>query len=192
MTKQHVISRSQYELLYPFTGDMSKIDISLWLILARNITTKSSRKGINWNASPEKHDTNWAHDLIRLREIRNYLFHVSAPELVGETFYEIRTELVHVLRRLGTTDSVIDYHMERDLDPEKTKISVLQIREQYLEEQNALLFQANRQKRHTRTLIVVLTVLAVLVTLAVSIVLSWFINQKTPCSKYVRRIAFSK
>ncbi|KAK2150985.1 hypothetical protein LSH36_380g02079 [Paralvinella palmiformis] len=188
MSKQRIITRSQYDVLYPFTGDMSTIDISLWLVLARNITMKSSRKGIIWNRSPEKHETLWAHDLIRLREIRNFLFHVSAPELVGEKFNEIRTELVHVLRRLGTSDAAIEDHMRRDLDPQQTKICVLQIREQYMEEQNVLLLQAAQHKRHTRIITVVLSLLAVIVLIGVSLPLGWYFSQQPPCTKYVRRI----
>ncbi|KAK2139763.1 hypothetical protein LSH36_1626g00024 [Paralvinella palmiformis] len=152
MTKKRIISRSQYELLYPFTGDLSKIDISLWLVLTRNITRKSSQKGISWFKSPEKHETLWTHDLVRIREIRNFLFHVSAPELVGEKFSEIKRELVSVLKRLGTTDDVINSHITRDLDPQQTKISELQIQEQYMEEQNVFLHEAAKHKRYTRLL----------------------------------------
>ena len=192
MTRQRVLSRSQYDVLYPFTGDMSKIDISLWLILARNVTPKSARKGINWSQSPERHETHWAHDLIRLREIRNFLFHVSAPELVGEKFAEIRAELVRVLRRLGTPDDVIEYQLNRDLDPQQTRISLHQIKEQYMEEQNALLFRSVQHKRHTRLLTAVVSVLAVLVFIGLTLVTSWYLSRRTPCSKFVQYIACGK
>ena len=186
------MSKRQYDVLYPFNGDTSRIDISLWLILARNITTKASRKGVNWLKSPEKHETLWAHDLIRIREIRNFLFHVSAPELVGERFYEIKAELFAVLRRLGTPDDVINDHMTRDLDPQQTELCVLHIREQYMEEQNALLQAAAQHKRHTRILIIVLSTLAVFVLTGFSIPLAWYLEQQAPCSKYVKQIMSSE
>ena len=108
---------------------MSTIDISLWLVLARNITAQRTRRGIDRGKSPERHELYWAHDLIRLKEIRNFLFHVSAPELVGEKSNEIKTELVRVLRRLGRSDDVISDHVFRDLDWQQTKLSVLRIQE---------------------------------------------------------------
>jgi len=192
LKRQRIMSDNQYDELYPFNGDTSRIDISLWLILARYITATKSRNGIDWRKSPETHEVLWAHDLIRLKEIRNFLFHVSAPELVGEKFNEIRSELVRVLRRLGTSDQVINDHMSRDLDPQQTKLSVLQIREQYMEDQNVLLREAAEHKKHTRILIVVLSLLAAFVLISISVPVAKYFDRKVPCSASIQRMTTSK
>ena len=188
-TKNKVISRTQYDALYPFTGDFNKIDIPLWMVLARNVTMKRHRKAVDWSKSPEPHHTNWTDDLIRLREIRNFLFHISVPELNEEKFNEVKTELIRVLRRLGSTDDVIHDHMTRDLDPQQTRICKLQIREQYMEEQNVLLQRSVEHKKHTRIFTAVLVVLALLVVVGVSVPVAWYLQQKRPCTPYIRGIS---
>jgi len=59
-------------------------DINTWVILARNVTNSTLAEK-EWNISKlqdmgEDLDR-WEHDIIRVRLIRNKLFHMNAPEM---------------------------------------------------------------------------------------------------------------
>ncbi len=128
LKKKCVISGAQYATLYP--GDnqkirISRIDMTLWLFLARNLTT--GRKSIKWNSSPGANDVKWQHDSIRIREIRNQLFHRYRPDLPDDVFGDLLFKVRGPLLRLGTHQDVIHNHLTRELDPVQTRICMLQV-----------------------------------------------------------------
>ena len=124
----------QYNTLYPNSGqvDQSVIDMTLWVVLARNITPDNQQ--YKWANEPHWDETQWQHDVIRIRLIRNRLFHRSGPQLTSDTYDNLRLELVHALKRLGCPDDVIDAHFARDLDAVETHRCVQQLREQVFDE----------------------------------------------------------
>ena len=134
LRKKRVLSKSQYDILYPSHDlvHLSNIDMTLWVILARNLT--KGRQHVRWNEYPDDRNITWQHDVIRLKEIRNKLFHLKAPELTVTDFQTFRDDVVCALRRLGSLEEVLHDHLSRDLDPEKTKMCCMQVREQCLEE----------------------------------------------------------
>ncbi len=128
LKKKCVISGAQYATLYPPNNQkvrISEIDMTLWLFLARNLTT--GRKSIKWNSPPRAKDVQWQHDSIRIREIRNQLFHRYRPDLPDDVFGDLLFEVRGALLRLGTHVDVIHDHLTRELDPVQTRMCQLQV-----------------------------------------------------------------
>ena len=100
--KNRIISEKQWRLLYPEhkNADVTGIDLTLWIVLLRNITRLNSRN-INWNDAPGPEQTEWYHDVLRIRETRNNLSHLMRPELDSESFDTLWNEMITALRRLN-------------------------------------------------------------------------------------------
>ena len=86
--KRKIITDAQMNILFPVNrnADLSRIDITLWIILLRNLVPASSVGRINWNRLPTDDDNDWFHDSIRIREKRKSLFHCNKPEIDPITF----------------------------------------------------------------------------------------------------------
>jgi len=96
-----IISEKQWRLLYPegHNADMTCIDLGLWVVLLRNITRLQSRN-INWNDAPGPEQTEWYHDVLRIKETRNNLSHLTRPEVDSDSFDALWNETTTALRRL--------------------------------------------------------------------------------------------
>ena len=73
--------------------ELRQLDINVWVILARNITV-TTLPSYRWNVSsldlldPELH-CQWEYDVIRIRLIRNTLFHLNTPSSIDDGQYQV-------------------------------------------------------------------------------------------------------
>lgn len=103
---KHTITEKQWQLLYPAqdNANIAKFDITLWFVLLRNVC--AIRGYVNWNEEPGCGQTEWYHDIMRIRDARNSLSHLTRPELDDESFRNMWDNIVEVLRRLDRFVSV--------------------------------------------------------------------------------------
>jgi len=99
---RRIISDKQWRLLFPDGSnvDPARIDLTLWIILLRNVARLGVRN-INWNEAPSANETEWYHDVLRIRETRNSLAHLLRPELDDDSFENLWNYVVMALRRLN-------------------------------------------------------------------------------------------
>ena len=70
------------------------------------------------------------HHIIRIRNMRNALFHQETAQLENDIFENMWAELSMAFVNLGTAQSVIDEYKTREMDPIQAMIHYIQIREQ--------------------------------------------------------------
>jgi len=104
LLRRRVISETQWCQLYPENSNVNvaKIDITLWITLLRNIIPLSRLgvRNIRWNEAPSDDETEWFHDVLRIKETRNSLAHMIRPELDNESFEKFWNYLSDALKRL--------------------------------------------------------------------------------------------
>jgi len=102
--RRRVISDKQWLLLYPENTnvDTARIDITLWITLLRNIVPLSRSEGRNIRRSkaPNEDETEWFHDVLRIKETRNSLAHLIRPEVDNESFDRLWRYITSALQRL--------------------------------------------------------------------------------------------
>ena len=174
LVRKNVLGEVQYEILFPDGGKGavtdSKIDMTLWVILARNITMGCNR--FKWNSTFSDNDKTWQHDVLRIKQIRNKLFHLNSAELRGESFTQMWGTLSDALLRLGTSQEQVDRYFEQDLDPHRIELCQGMIERQCLREHNDTL---SRSKRHHRAVLICL--LLILVGLLLEMLVSFVVIQ---------------
>jgi N-acetylmuramoyl-L-alanine amidase len=108
MKRLNKIHQEKWDLLFPTDGgppNVDKIDITLWVILARNVTVPFEGGKFKWgNKAPRECDVNWRHDVIRLREARNELSHITPDVLSEFNFKGIIDKVGPAIRRLGVSE----------------------------------------------------------------------------------------
>jgi DZIP3/ hRUL138-like HEPN len=99
--EKRIITEKQWRTLYPENAltDISHIDLTLWIFLLRNIT-KCRFRNVNWKEAPGPDQTEWYHDILRIKEIRNSLSHLPVPELDDESFEKLWNNITSALGRL--------------------------------------------------------------------------------------------
>jgi len=104
LLRRRVISEHQWQLLYPTQGnaDLALIDMTLWITLLRTVVpaSKLGARHVRWHAAPGDDQTEWYHDVLRIRETRNSLAHLIRPELDDDTFDRLWNYVAAALRRL--------------------------------------------------------------------------------------------
>jgi DZIP3/ hRUL138-like HEPN len=102
LREKRIISEKQWRLLYPHgrNADIARIDLTLWSVLLRNIT-KCRFRNVNWNEMPGPDQTEWYHDVLRVKETRNSLSHLLRPELDDESFRMLWNNITSAIRRLN-------------------------------------------------------------------------------------------
>jgi len=104
LLRRRVISEKQWLLLYPTNSNanLDRIDITLWITLLRNVVplAKLGARNVRWNEAPNEDETEWFHDVLRIKETRNSLAHLLRPELDNDSFENLWNYLSNALRRL--------------------------------------------------------------------------------------------
>ena len=183
------INSVQYEIIYPENSpepNYGAIDMTLLLFLARNLSR--GKNSINWNSAPKEIDIKWQHDAVRLKEIRNTLFHLVQPELNQSQFRNLWDSAVSALTRLGTPGDVIESYISRDIDPTRTRICMLQLREQVLEERYGVYTIEAKRRRQMYCFALLFSLLALLTAAIIVVPLVLFLRPVTPCDKYLIKI----
>ncbi len=170
------------QILYPRDGSVvneDDIDMTLWVLLARNLTL-GCRK-FKWKATFSDDDLEWQHDVLRVKEIRNALFHKKSPELTEDDFREMWYTLSKALKRLGASEAQLETRLSQDLDPQRIELHKLKMREQCLQETNHMLMCSIKSKKHNRFTFCILAAIMIGVIVAIAVPLVVF-KKVQPCS----------
>lgn len=103
LQSKRVLYSYQWETLYPPTGSSVKstdFDISLLDILLRNICGLHA-PATGWDKAPSSADKSMEADLIRIKQCRNNLAHITEFSLDEGDFQKTWTEIADALIRLG-------------------------------------------------------------------------------------------
>ena len=112
ITKCQGLFRKDIKLLYPADGASPKdflenLDLTLLAVIIKvfSVFKPSIKKG--WDNAPETDDTDSVSDIVRLRIMRNELYHSSLWAITNEMFEQMWTTLTDALIRLGAVDDSI-------------------------------------------------------------------------------------
>ena len=193
LRQKKVINMIQYNALFPDDSPQPQyeaIDMTLWILLARHLSR--GKNHINWTRQPNETNIKWQHDVLRIREIRNRLFHLAQPELNQAEFNILWSEAESALFRLGASPDTIQSYKSRDLDPMQTSLCLLQVREQVLEERHGVYMMEAKRRRHTCGFALLFALTALILTTIIVTPLVLFLKPKTSCGKYLQQISTSK
>jgi hypothetical protein len=195
LKKNGYISNAQYRLLCPQKGrnvDTTQFDINTWAVLVRNVTTTDLPKH-KWELAKlenlDENDDKWEHDVMRIRLIRNRLFHMTAPDMDDIEFTWLWREAVTASRRLNASIQPEPYLQLDVVNSDEMVRYELQIEVGYLEDVNHVI---QRELRQRRRLSVVWTAVVVLLFVALSfaIPLTWRLTLRQPdeCHTHMQTI----
>ena len=159
----------------------SLIDLSLWYTLIRNI---SALKSARWRSLEKKilkpNHTEPVHDVIRLRQFRNYLVHMSFSKLDNLEFDRIWKELSSALRRRGISQEDIDVYMnQQSFDPAQVMSNFIALQQQVQRDFQAQ-YEAERQKnKRTFVTMAVLYALLVIALVGAAVGTCWWVYTKS-------------
>ena len=123
-TRGRVITQEQWDLLYPHVPllpNSSNFDITLWMVLLRNICNLPSPSN-GWDQDPSASDNTLSANLVRLRLFRNRLRgHIVSTSLSEDDFNTYWQEVENILVALGCPKSEIDKRKTESLDPSLVK-----------------------------------------------------------------------
>ncbi|XP_046858502.1 uncharacterized protein LOC124451946 [Xenia sp. Carnegie-2017] len=108
--KFKVISKEQWNLLYPSTGspDIEHFDISLLTVLLRNICCLTAPHS-GWNNLPSSSDTSISANIARIKFYRNEVYgHITTTSLKDSEFEYLWQEISKALVGLGIQQTEID------------------------------------------------------------------------------------
>ena len=179
----------QYKLLYP-PGNLpvneEAIDLTLWIFLMYNITANARK--MKWSTNPRAKQKEYWHDIQRLKNIRNRLAHIPKAELSEEKFWDLWEETKMVLLRLDVSEDNIDGYLVRDLEPEKARQAVQEIKEQYLSDLGVLL---DARRNENRKLKIILAVICILIVISVVVSISVALRIAKPWSSCAKHIKYA-
>ncbi|XP_046862672.1 uncharacterized protein LOC124456232 [Xenia sp. Carnegie-2017] len=108
--KFKVISKEQWDLLYPSTGspDIEKFDISLLTVLLRNICGLTTPHG-GWDELPSSSDTSISANIARIKFYRNKVYgHITTTSVNDSEFEYLWQEISKALVGLDIQQTEID------------------------------------------------------------------------------------
>ncbi len=179
LRRRKVILAANFDILYPPNQGSLKerdVDISLWLILARNLCPS---RNINWSAAPRSRDLEWQHDVIRIRDIRNDFFHMPTADITSHAYQILVNRLQGPLTRLGTPQTDLDSYLIGDLDPKVIAKCRATIKAQCLED-----MLAGKEQNIRRIWIFFGILVILIITLGVIISLVFTIMKEKPCAAF--------
>ena len=119
--KPRVINNSQWDLLYPPSGnppDSKTFDVTLLAVLFRNICPPLSAPKTGWNAMPVDGDRSTEANIVRIKFFRNEIFaHVTSTQLDSATFQSLWKKVSQALLDLNISQEDIDELKTRPLEP---------------------------------------------------------------------------
>ena len=135
------IFRKQYDLLTNTTPDVEEFDISLLVVVFRNICPNVPAPILGWNVKvPDVNDFSLAADLLRLRNIRNEVYaHRSSTKVTNVVFETLWLDLSDIIERISIHGSgkhqgirqTILVLKQQTLDPKNDKMPMLDILENW-------------------------------------------------------------
>lgn len=188
---RNIINMTPGGILYPETGqtiNRDGIDLTLWVILLRHVTTNAKSINKKWTEDPQIWQRKYWHDIQRLKRIRNKLAHNAKAELEEDSFRKIWQEAEEVLLRLNVPASTINNYLERDIDPERARKVVQGLKDQFLNDLSALLIQSKSANRKLKIMLCVIAVV-IIILVTVSVVVPFFVlKQWTSCANNIQYV----
>ena len=145
ITKCQGLFRKDKKLLYPTDGARPKdllgnVDLTLLAVIVKafSVFKPSTRKG--WDNAPETDDKDPVSDIVRLRIMRNDLYHSPLWAITNEKFEKKWTTLTDALIRLGAVgDSIHEVRTYRFTQPrEQHKAYTKMITEQFSRDKDSV------------------------------------------------------
>ena len=192
--RRRLISVAQMKILYPdgTNADLSRIDITLWIILLRNLVPEASVTRFNWNRAPTDDETDWFHDVVRILETRNSLFHCQRPEMDADTFERQWNFVTAALRRLNVNVDADAYRHAEVRNRDAVKVAYQEIvQEVMLEKMTSLEEQLASQRHHVYALSSLFFGVLVVGT-ALVIALVYAFRQPPTCERFLQYEAIGK
>ncbi|XP_046857554.1 uncharacterized protein LOC124450948 [Xenia sp. Carnegie-2017] len=137
--KFKVISKEQWNLLYPSTGspDIEHFDISLLTVLLRNICCLTAPHG-GWNNLPSSSDTSISANIARIKFYRNKVYgHISTTSVDDSEFECSWQEISKALVGLGIQQTEIDELKKAPLTTDEA-IYIEMLKEWYKKEEQLI------------------------------------------------------
>ncbi|XP_070561657.1 NACHT, LRR and PYD domains-containing protein 1 homolog [Ptychodera flava] len=119
-----IINDTQWRLMYPTppaAANSEQFDITLLMILLRNICGLKSPNDHVWTRPPYSSDVSVEADLVRMREFRNKLQHMPGTTIKDSEFERLWFDISVVLVRLGAKQNDIDELKLVSMDPSETE-----------------------------------------------------------------------
>ena len=119
--RYNVITQPQWNLLFPASGtpDVENFDITLLAILLKNICGLCPPL-TGWNTMPLAADTSMGANIVRIKLLRNHVYHHTAScQLDDSTFEKLWQEISKPLVNLGIPQHDIDEMKVAPLNPEE-------------------------------------------------------------------------
>ncbi|XP_046857557.1 uncharacterized protein LOC124450950 [Xenia sp. Carnegie-2017] len=124
LKNKRVISKEQWELLYPSNGsspDIEKFDISLLTVLLRNICRLAPPNG-GWD-NPSPSDTSISANIARIKYYRNKVYgHITTTTVDDSEFEHLWKEISKSLVALGIQQTEIDEAKKAPLSPDDVEM----------------------------------------------------------------------
>lgn len=188
LLNRNIVNMEQIAILYPEDGciNLDKLDLTLWMILLRNVTINANAINKKWVQYPEYYQLEYWHDFERLKNIRNTIVHSGKAAITEEVFHELWNEATDALERLGVSPDAIDSYMQRDIDPERARQVELDLKDQLVNDLRVLLRQSQSGDRKAKILHGA-SVVVIVVLITVSIVVPFVIRQVwTSCADNIQ------
>nr|XP_002740032.1 PREDICTED: uncharacterized protein LOC100373140 [Saccoglossus kowalevskii] len=121
LLRKKILNQRQYDLLYPPAGQnpsLEKIDITLLVVLIRNLCKLKPPNWSGWNKDPQPNDNSVIADVIRLKQFRNELYgHIVSTKISDMQFTQHWSDISNILIRLGCKTPDIEKYKTQSLDP---------------------------------------------------------------------------
>ena len=124
LQKKKVLNSTQWGILMSPTVSSADFDVTLLVVLLRNICGLPPPAGTGWNKAPLATDTTEAADIVRIRIHRNEVFaHANGASVDDAAFSNYWVSIKEPLIRLGGPryQPIIDNLRTECMDPEKEK-----------------------------------------------------------------------
>ena len=183
------LKEHQFQKLYPYDSNEPKlddIDLTLWLFLARNLSQR--KRKVNWAKEPGENDKLWQHNALRLRFLRNKIFHLPQAQLQDDIFQQYWNEAAVILKNLNSTDDIIRTYADCNMDHLQTKTWILRFRESVLDELHGIALRDAKKSRQNRLMTAIFGIVAVLLCNSIVIPLAYFWRCQTSCAKELQGI----
>ena len=188
----NVIRKSQFDLLFPPQPPHEPleddIDMTLWIVLIRHLTKGS----INWNNPNKDKIKVWQHYAVKLKDLRNEIFHLPSPELTMTKFKQLWGAAAFALRQLGTDGQTLDRYSKITLDQSQQENKIMKMRLQVLEEEHGICLQDAKRRKHLRSVIVMIVLVTIVVCVSFVVVLLYALRTKPSCSDNLTSFSTSR
>ena len=164
------ISNNVYNQLFPpFDVPVNEdgLDMTCWYALARNLAVNKRRVNYgHFEANPPgQHQNLPQHNIIRIRQMRNTLFHLDSTQLKESEFKAMWSDLTQSLTSLGTSKETIEEYRKKDLNPMTSMTHYIKLREAVHQDLETVYSWEIKKKKHLLLSISLLGILLLVLAL---------------------------